>query len=536
MKVKSTFKFMSYAIGLLFFLYVVLGFFFVSKPLGTLIQDQTRRLTGMEVSYDDITFNPLSFSVQLNQVQITDHKSQAFLTAKTLSANFNPSQLLFGQYHLSHITLVEPVIALELDADFQLSQPSIVETNQSNEAITTTDINLLIDQLSISKGAINLFSSATNKHQHWQNLTFNLNHFNLEDIGSDFKLNLSSSNKEQLMLNGQYNHHQQSITAEFATTNGLSQTAADFLPDSWELSLEEGSIHANGHLNWALSALPTFDIETLEWSDLGGFWSEKLTFSKLFILTENIQINLNEQLIDIKSLAAEQGQININWPWETQEPTQPSDEVDNTSHWQYSVEQTTGYDLSVQFSDASLQADIQQVIDSFHLNKIDNKGTIADFQIKLSDHLNNANNYHAYLDGNISSFPSLVLDSDIEINNLNLENYSPWIQSLSGIFVSQGLVSGQQQLSIKQNDWHSVGSITLNNITLQEDRQVELANIGTLYVADSHISSPKKRIVLNQITLDQASGTLPTNINEAQPPNQTNPQWQIIFGHKAAKE
>ena len=115
-------KKIGYLIVALTLLYLLLGFLFFAQPLGKLLTEQVRSKTGLSLSFDDISFNPLFFSVELKGVNISDLQNQKFFSAKKAQSNFNPSQLLFKQYSFSYIRINEPELNLKLNSELKYRQ------------------------------------------------------------------------------------------------------------------------------------------------------------------------------------------------------------------------------------------------------------------------------------------------------------------------------------------------------------------------------------------------------------------------------
>ncbi len=544
---------------LVFFLYLAIGFFFAPQVLKNIVTEQAKSLTGLDLSFDAISFNPLSFSIEIIDVETTDQNKQKFLTVKSIRANFEPTQLLFGQYNLSHVHLIEPKLNAALDSDFNLTSPHISpklkhESQQDSQQEKGNKkqhnaIDLLIEEIAISNGSVSIKSKAMNEDIELNKLTFKLNHFNLSDLASDFKLNISTAKHEQIILKGSYNHKQQLLTSQFTINGAQSSTLSSFLPTELGITLPNGIVDSEGSVKWSLALLPVVDISLLEWSGISASWAENIATQDLAIRSKGIQIDLNKQHITAQSLATEKGSVTIKWPWQnesTQQLIEPEDKPnDSTTKWHYQFEHITVDNTPIVLSDNTLSTEVKLAIETAAIHNFSNNNTTAIFSLLL----NNNSGGEVSLKGQIKN--PLQIQVTAHIKALNLQPFDPWFLHLTGFQLTKGELDAQQSFSLNEHNeqnkqdwqsgysWQSQGQFSLTNAQLISTTQQELITIGKFNVADSYISSADKQVVLNQIILDHAHGILPlpesTTIKDYKD-NNTDNEWRIIFGKQESQQ
>lgn len=517
-------KKIGYLIVALTLLYLLLGFLFFAQPLGKLLTEQVRSKTGLSLSFDDISFNPLFFSVELKEVNISDLQNQKFFSAKKAQSNFNPSQLLFKQYSFSYIRINEPELNLKLNSELKFDQPLIKFTPNNEE--NTKAIDLLIEQIRIEKGSATISAGAFSQDIQINDLDFIINQFNLSDIGSEFKLNISTPQNEKITLNGEYNHKQQSLTSDFTLDDIQSQTISSFLPPDLATSLTDGNINSEGKLTWPMVSLPEFEFDWLKWSELSAHWSENGEINQLFVAGEGIKIDLNNQQIQVKNINIKNGKVNINWPWLQNETTSPPASPSNP--WHYDIEQMTLSEIPIKLTDKSLAAEISQSISTASIQNLSNKASSSDFSLLLD----NPPNGTIQASGSIKILEEPEIQAVLDIKNLMLKPFSPWFENSTQFQLTNGTLSAQQKFRFINQNWQTAGQIKLSNIQVKDITKHDLIKVGTLDVAQSLITSHNKNILLNQITLDRANGFIPHTIQRNKQDSEHYPDddWRVTLG------
>ena len=525
MTAKAVLKKITYILTLLLCLYLFFGYVFAPRILKAFTIKQTKTTTGLNIAFNNIHFNPLRFSVELSDIEVSDAKGKGFLSAQYFKANFNPMQLLFGQFHFSHVSLIDPKFNAILDSDLNLTQPQFSFTpNDKSEA---SSINLLIDQIRIEHGQANINSTAFAQGIQVNDLDFSLNQFNLFDIDSKFKLNISTPQNEKITLNGNYNHSLQSLSSDFTLGNIQSQTISSFLPPDLAITLTDGNINSEGKLTWSLVSLPEFNLGWLEWSELSGRWSENGEINQTFVGGEGINIDLKNQQIQVKNINAKQGEIYITWPWLQNETTSPP--ASPSIPWHYDIEQITLSEISAKLTDKNLTAETSQTIRSARILNLSSQTSPSDFSFLLD----NESNGTFKANGRINMLDEFKVQAEIDIKNLKLEPFNPWFEDLTQFQLIKGTLSAQQQFTFQYQNWQSTGSIVLSGFQVIDTTKQDLINFGILDVAQSLITSKGKHILLNQITLDQANGFIPSTIQKTDQKsahNQDSIEWRVTLG------
>ena len=273
--------------------------------------------------------------------------------------------------------------------------------------------------------------------------------------------------------------------------------------------------------------LPELEMHWLKWSKLSGQWSENGEINQLFGGGEGINIDLNNQQIQVKNINAKQGKINIKWPWIQNETVTPPTSISNP--WHYDIEQMTLSEIPVKLTDKYLTAEISQTIRSLSIKNLSSKTSPSDFSLLMD----NTPNGTIQANGSINTLEKPDIQAEIDIKNLKLKPFSPWLENLIQFQLTEGTLSAQQRFRFINQNWQTAGQIKLSNIQLKDITKQDLIKVGTLDVAQSLITSQDKRILLNQITLDRASGFVPAdtqNANLESEGSSESIQWRVILG------
>src|ERR1044072_5016878 len=116
--VLSTFKKRSLIIAGSLLLFIVLLFAVLSPLAKYLIQKYDLQLIHREIKVESAFVNPFTGYVSFNGIRIfEDHSDSVFISAKSLSGNFALLKLLFRNYEIDHLHLIEPKVHVIQDSD-----------------------------------------------------------------------------------------------------------------------------------------------------------------------------------------------------------------------------------------------------------------------------------------------------------------------------------------------------------------------------------------------------------------------------------
>jgi len=102
-------------------LYVLAGFLLVPWWLERALPDQLAERTGWQVEVDDVSFNPLTFTVGAEGLSAQDSDDAKVLSFESLALDLNLVQLVSGTVGFEAIELQEPFVRLDLLEDYSVN-------------------------------------------------------------------------------------------------------------------------------------------------------------------------------------------------------------------------------------------------------------------------------------------------------------------------------------------------------------------------------------------------------------------------------
>ena len=138
----------------LFMAYLLIGVFYGPKVISQQIAQQLSEQLNMQAEMTAVKFNPMTFNIQIHDLKITDAKQQTWFDSRITGINFDPLNLIWGDWNFSELNLVQPQISLVTDETGQVlipALPEFAETTDNNDSI-----NLTIDQIRLDQARMNI--------------------------------------------------------------------------------------------------------------------------------------------------------------------------------------------------------------------------------------------------------------------------------------------------------------------------------------------------------------------------------------------
>jgi len=180
---------------LLLFLYTIFGFFILPYILKSQIIKNVELQTNAQISINSIYFNPFTFKLKVNNLELKDTKDKKLFSLKLFEINLEPHSLLQSSLHLKEIKLQNPSIFVVYDKNQQINFTKLLKQNNSETKEGDSSLpRIIIDKVSIDDGSI--FYEDYSKDDKFETSLSNLD-FNLKDLDtknllkSDTKLKLS---------------------------------------------------------------------------------------------------------------------------------------------------------------------------------------------------------------------------------------------------------------------------------------------------------------------------------------------------------
>ncbi len=512
--------------------YALIGFFYAPNKIKEILVNKTYLYSGMSLEVQDLEFNPFTFNLIVKQLTIKDSQKQPWFDTKMITANFNPTHLLWNDINFSSMVLDQPHVQAVLSEQNEMILPAW-QLPITDSASNTIDLS--IDHIDINQGQV--VFTANNIKQNFSflitNLSFKQHRFNLSNDDSDFTLNLMTDADEQLTLDGTYNHSNQSLNGNWQLTNGQLSTWQKAITD--DLGLKSGKLDANGTISWLLPRLPVITVNDLALASLSIKWQEHITLSDFLIEAKQLIIDFNEQQINGQLITSKQGTIDLITPLPINEHNPVDDSTQQISEWQWQIDQFDLDQLLINWQDKITNGQaIKLTLAQLQGKQINNQGIESEWQAILKNQNQGELTMNARLD-----LKKQLADADINIKQWQLAPYSTLLNKQDALKIDQGQLFANQHIIWENENFSMHGSLVLNELFITNRQEQPALQLNHLTVASTSLNLKEKHIHLDNITIDQASGQLSMNkedmIDSLTSPeittgNESN-QWKITLGH-----
>lgn len=535
---KKIYQYKRFWLILLILAYLIVGFFYLPKIIKNQIQTQMQTQLAMETAVDTVRFNPLTFTTSLEMLSITDRHGENWFNAKEFGINFDPLNLIRGEWKFSDLNLNEPQINILTNLDGQVVVPALPEFPESEEP--AGELNLTVEDINIEQGRVNI--QANNVKEDFaivvKHLKFDHEKFNLLDEDTLFQLAITTENNEVIELNGHYNHVQQLIESELNLSDWQASTLNRVLPDHLMVNNQSGLIQADGSLNWPLSEKPVLNFSEIELQNISSTWNQAIDVTAFNAVINDTVVDTQSKKVQVSSFESSDAAWQVKWPIEMTSSDQTEKVIDESEpQWQVNVENVTINDWPLEIIDQTLNQNLDLTLNDLNINDVNtqNQPFNVNSQLQLTE-------------GGIVDWQSeqslepFSLSSEIKLQSLELQSLSPWIEAQSGLVFAQGTLQTEQQLTVTGEQFGLQGTLSLGNADIENNRGQDIMSLSQLIIGATDVSSEQKTIIIDQITLDQAQGNIiideDKNINiQNLKQNETEPQvsdepsdWVIKVG------
>ncbi len=484
--------------------YTLLGFFYIPKVIKQQAQQQLATQLEMQAELGDVSFNPFTFATEINQLKLTDRQQQNWFNSAVTGINFDPVNLLWGEWKFSDLKLEQPEITISTDADGQLLVPALPEFPVSEDSGEST--RLSIDNIRLNGGRMGI--QAGNIKQDFalniKSLEIQHDKFSVLDEDTPFMITITTEHDEVIKLDGLYNHAQQQLSSQLTLTDWQATTLNGVLPDELQINNQQGLIDVTGRIDWPLQQKPVLNLTQINITDLHSSWQQAINLSGFQASLNDVVVDTEQQRITVANMTSNQANWQVNWPITLNESAVP--ETASTADepgWLINVNQVTIQNWPVDWQDQSLEAAVPINIETLELTDLNNQSQA----FNLNTQLNMAEQGLINLSSTQSLSP-LSIDSEIEIKALALQPLAAWITDQSGLVFTQGQLSTTQQLQWQDDHFMVNGSLTVDDAVMENQTGQDIADVGQLVIGTTTISSAEQTIVVDQITLDRANGSI----------------------------
>ncbi len=498
-------------------LYSVLAYFLLPTIIRQQLQTQLTDQLGMRAEMTAVKFNPLTFNTNIKNLKITDSNHQTWYDSQLTGVNFDPLNLLWGEWKISDVKVIQAQVTLVLDAEGQLLIPALPELpapTSHNEPI-----NLTIGQINLEQAHIKL--QANNFDQdftlNFKNIVLQHEAFNLTDEIIQFSLSLTTENNETVALNGHYQQTQKQLNTEIQLQDIQATRLNQLLPASTGIITQAGIFQAKGSLIWPLIEKPLLNFSHIDVQAYQGQWHEAVQVNALDLLATQVMLDSESQTLHIEHINSTQGNWQINWPLADLiepelggAPVASNDTTAETSPtWLININQVGLSHWPITWRDTDLNSTLDLSLSSFEARQLNNQN--QSFSI---------NSQVVFADEGVLQINSdqvlspLSVHATLSLQHFALQNIAPWLSAQTGLTATQGHLYTQQQLNLSADDFTMAGQLNLQNSHLINANAQTFASWDKLHIGNSKISSHDRTVVLDQITLAHATGHFPTNAEQ----------------------
>ncbi|MEZ5471002.1 MAG: DUF748 domain-containing protein [Marinicella sp.] len=506
-KTKKLYHYKSFWLLVLFTIYLLIGFFYAPKVIEQQLKQQLNTQLNMQTEVQKVRFNPLTFNTKLEQLSINDSNGQNWFSAQEVELNFDPLNLLWRQWQFSDLNLNAPKINLVTDEAGQILVPALPEIKANSDE--PLELDLAIEDINIQQGKINLQADNVKKDfaLSVKSLKFNHEKFSLADEDTRFELMIATENDEIIELKGQYNHIKQLIQSQLELKNWQATTLNQILPDELAINNQQGLIQANGSIDWPLIQKPVLNFETVKLQGIDSHWHQSVNLVNFSGELRDIKVDTETQTVDIVNFDSNQAEWQINWPIVLEpadtEQHLDADEEQGKFKWQVNVSKININDWPVTWIDNEINQTLPLSINTLEINGVNNSSLPFQMDSVLTVASHGQVSIHSE-----QTLQPLALTSQVDVTELALSPMSPWIEAQSGLVFAEGLLNTHQQFSYQDDQFTFEGTLNMMAAKIENNQQQNIMTLGQLDIGATQISSANKTIVIDQITLDQASGNV----------------------------
>lgn len=385
----------------LFIVYLLFGFFGLPPLTQYLIEKKLEPATALNIDIAEIKTNPLTFEIELNNIDITELDGQAYFKANQLYTDLNPAMLFKGIATVESIHLKQPEVNTVLDKqELNLLRPfaGMLSDSDTAQPAEESAMDWLILLLKIDSGRV-VFTQITEQGQ-FQSTS--------EEISVELK-NLQSSDSGVLDFGSRYDDISPVTVQGKVLLDPLDIdiklviNSLNIKPITQHPNLDLPLTIDNGSLSGELNILVTdnenpvirISNSSLTINHLEASISEKPLTEIASIFLNGIDIDSAKQSVNIKSCNIEQanisilknqdGKLNITALSGSETDVAPSEPAAND--WTFLLNQCQMQNSTLTITDSSVEPVIEQVIKQLNItvNNISlEKENRSDFQLSAN--------------------------------------------------------------------------------------------------------------------------------------------------------
>ncbi len=516
---KPIYKSIPFWIMVLFLLYSALGFLAVPYYIKEEITKISSNELNSSIDIESISFNPYSFTTQIENVKLTDIDSKTWFTSENLLVNLDLFKSIISQISISALTIDKPhyFLLLEKNNTTGLRYPKIKQLSSKESEPFKIDIS----NISINQGSLSFLdtTNASPIELKFNAIGFENLDFSTDDKFSTFELSLETDQVDKAEFKGKFNYAQLNSSGNWSLSHFSTETVFKFITDKQQqfygFKNQSGLIDANG--DFFINANEQKDlnltISTLILENFSAASSEpdqpSIKIPKLQL--KQAQINLQEKQLNISAVDIDSPEFSVSFSdnntllWNGQN-TQEADEIYSENSWQYQIDNINSNNTSLLLNKSKNTQSLQNklTITTAEINNL-SSAKQENTMVKLTIIPDNAGTVD--LQATVQIEP-LKVNSIINAKDINLVASQAWIPNDIKINLERGLLSLHQTFSMVDDEYKSTGWIKFNDLNLLDENNQTFLKVAQLEFTENVIDSTNKTITLNNIKLDKAEGSL----------------------------
>ncbi len=517
---KPIYKSITFWVVVLFLLYSALGFlavpYYIKKEITLIASNQLNS----NIDFDSLSFNPYSFTTQIENVKITDIDSKTWFSSEKLLINLDLFKSIFSQTSIAEIAIDKPHYFLLLEHKkntTQLKYPKIKQSNSKESKPFKMDIS----SININQGSLSFLDTISENpiELKFNAIGFKNLDFSTDDKFSTFELSLKTDQGDKAKFDGKFNYAQLTSSGNWSLNHFSTETAFKFIADKQQqfygFNNQSGLIDAHGdfffNANEQEGLNLTITTLTLENFSANSSEPEQPSVKIPKLQLKQAQIDLQEMQLNISAIDISNSEVSASFSdnntllWNGQH-IQETGKTSSENSWQYAIDNISIKNSSMLFNKSKNTQSLQNKL-TITTAEISNLSSTKqeNTTVKLTIIPDNAGT--VALQATVQ-FKPLKIDSIIDVSDINLVSSQAWIPNDIKINIERGLLSMHQTFSMVDDEYKSTGWIKFNDLDLLDENNQTFLKVAQLEFTENAINSSSKTIDLNNIRLDKAEGSL----------------------------
>ena len=545
--------------GSLIILYAIFGFYFLPLIVKPQVLDLLSDKTNLTVNIDDIDINPFTLSVSVDGFHAAKSGYDELISFQNLTIDLQILPLLSRTVSFDNITLIQPVIDIEIAKSGELSLDDLLKedtTNANQDAENTNDtVNnwiLSINKFNLEQGAISFADNRLNTpfKQLYKDINITLNNFSTKPNNlSQNMMKASTDRGTVISWQGEISLFPFTSTGKVTLFGGL-KVISDYFQDTLLIKIDKGNLNIvseykigfdNDTPSLALSNT-SFEIDDLAITQVEdnkpliglthfGILLDEFDLNKKLIKIDKIESD-GIQLLSTKDKLSNFSLADLlvlqNLKEQSQDPSTPSSadtlspsEVttkngesakmpqDTESNWEIFVNEVAPLNTQITIIDTAYQPNINHRIDIPNLS-------LTQLQLKSNESAKLSTSIIYNQQSTFDITGSIVpknknLDLNVSAEKIELTSFQHILGSVTNLAIKKGLLSSQFTLQVNASEKiptiEMAGNAQLEQFEINNNLLVgsnaNLFNFKAINIDSFSFLYPENKITIDTVKIDE---------------------------------